>query len=168
MTTIEEFEARSVRGRLGICRGLTIAELIVVAAIMGILAATAIPVLKFSVRREKEFALRERLQAITMAIDRYHDLRRRGLVKAPSDLLQGNYPKTLEELEKPIELVDGRRLRLLRVGQLIDPFTGVPDWQTQSSTDDSDALSTNGANVFEIHSTSGAVSLDGHTRYSDW
>src|SRR5204863_8028026 len=56
-------------------RGFTIAELITVVAIIGILASVAVPIASFGIRRQKEIKLRERLRPLTSAIDQYHDLR---------------------------------------------------------------------------------------------
>jgi len=52
--------------------GFTVAELITVVAIVGILAAVAMPLANFGIRRQKELELHERLRKITDAIDRYH------------------------------------------------------------------------------------------------
>jgi hypothetical protein len=37
-----------------------------------------------------------------------------------------------------------------------------------SSSDEPDAVSSNQNNVWDVHSTSTALSLDGKTRYSEW
>src|SRR6476469_9593373 len=101
-------------------RGFTIAELVTVCAVIAILAATALPIARFGMRRQKE-----------------------------------------------IKLTDGRTIRILRERDLIDPMTGKKEWKTLSTTDDPDTQSTNGDNIFEVHSTSNALSLDGKTRYNE-
>jgi general secretion pathway protein G len=149
--------------------GFSIAELITVMAIIGILAAMALPVAKVGIRRQKEIELRVSLRKITAAIDLYHDLRVHGLLKDPPHLGQGEYPRALEELVKGVELTPaGTRVRFLRKRELIDPLTGRNEWRTLSDTDDPDTQTTDGNNVFEVHSTSAQLSLDGKTHYSDW
>ncbi len=116
-------------------------------AIVAVLASVAIPMVHFGYRRQKEVVLRQRLQKLTNAIDQYHDLRIRGVIKAPPKFGQGEYPQTLDELSKPIELIDGKRVLYLRPSDLIDPMTGHSDWRTLSSSDAADAVSSNQDNV---------------------
>lgn len=148
--------------------GFTVAELITVVAIIGLLAGMAIPVAKFGFQRQKEIELRNRLRKITDAIDRYHDLRVKGLIKEQVSLGQGEYPKDLQELVEGVELMDGKKVKFLRERDLIDPMTGKKEWFTRSNTDDFDSMSSDNNNVFDVHSTSTKLSLDGKTRYNEW
>jgi general secretion pathway protein G len=154
-------------------QGFTVAELITVVAIVGILASVALPLANFGFRRQKEIELHERLRRITEAIDRYHELRalpagNAGGIKEPPSLEQGPWPKELEELTKPIELNSGQKVRLLRDRDLIDPMTGKKEWNTLSADDDPDSSGGGGKNVYEIHSKSTAPALDGKTHYNEW
>ena len=140
-------------------------------AIVGILASIALPVVSFGIRRQKEIELREKLRKITDAIDRYHELRIApppANIKKPPDFGQREYPKTLEELTKPIELNNGNMIRLLRERDLIDPITGKAEWDTLSDNDDPTGSIRSDDNVFEIRSKSVALSLDGKTHYNEW
>jgi general secretion pathway protein G len=154
--------------------GFTVAELITVVAIVGILASVALPLANFGMRRQKEMELHERLRKITEAIDRYHELRMpsatapNGLIKEPPDIGQGPWPKKLEDLTKPIELTSGQKARLLRERDLIDPMTGKAEWTTLTTDDDPDSTSGGDKNVYEIHSKSTAPALDGKTHYNEW
>ena len=151
--------------------GFTIAELITVCAIIAILAAVAMPVASFGFRRQREIELRERLRKITDSIDRYHDLMTmQGPVRPAQMQALGSdgYPKELDELVKGVKMSDGKVIKLLRERDLIDPMTGKSEWNTLSTTDDPDTISSDDANVYEVHSTSTALSLDGKTHYNEW
>src|SRR5438067_1818727 len=116
-------------------RGFTLAELITVIGIVAVLSAIALPVVRFAGRRTREDELQTRLHKITWAIDQYYSLRTRGLMKGQVDPVQGPYPKTLQELTENVELLDGRKIKLLRPSDIIDPMTGKNDWRLLSSTD---------------------------------
>lgn len=149
-------------------RGFTVAELITVVVIIGIISTIALPVAKFSYRRQKEVELKQRLRKITDAIDFYHDLRVKGQIKNPTNLTQGEYPKDLEELVEGVELLDGKKVKFLRPRDLIDPMTGRPEWDTRSTSDEVDSSGTDGNNVFDVRSKSTREALDGKTRYNEW
>jgi general secretion pathway protein G len=137
--------------------------------IIGILAAVALPVARFGLRRQKEIELRRTLRKITEAVDQYHDLRVLGVIKDPPVVGQGQYPGSLEELVAGVEVMPtGRRVRFLRRRDLIDPMTGRAEWRIVSDMDDPGSSMSGAANVYEVHSTSTALSLDGKTRYSEW
>ncbi len=153
--------------------GFTVAELITVVAIVAILASVAMPLANFGIRRQKEIELHERLRRITEAIDRFHELALQtagstAAMKEPVSIEQGPWPKDLESLTKPISLNSGQSVRLLRERDLIDPMTGRAEWNTLSADDDADTQSSNGKNVYEIHSKSTALALDGKTHYNEW
>ncbi len=156
--------------RVSLQQGFTVAELITVCAIITILAAMAMPVARYGYRRQKELELRERLRKITDAIDYYHDLAVAGQLKVQEAVGQNKYPKELDDLVKGVDkATDGTKVRFLRDRDLIDPMTGDKKWDTLSTSDDPDhAGSTDGYNVYEVHSKSHALALDGKTHYNEW
>jgi hypothetical protein len=90
-------------------------------------------------------------------------------IKDPPSVTQDTYPKDLDELVKPIELGNGKFVRLLRERDLIDPMTGKSEWTILASTSLPDGSTVASAdNVFEVHSKSTALALDGKTHYNEW
>jgi len=125
--------------------GFTVAELITVVTIIGILAALALPVARVGVRRQKEIELRAALRKITDAIDQHYDLRTMGMIKNPPHIGQESYPRSLDELVEGVELMPaGTRVRFLRQRDLIDPMTGRAEWRTVSESDSPDTLTSDG------------------------
>lgn len=145
--------------------GLTLLELIIVSFILLILSAAAVPALHVVVVRPKEQELRRVLREMRTAIDIYKDYADRNLI--PSGAGNEGYPKDLETLVKGELLgMSTQRIRFLRRIP-VDPMTGHADWNLQSIQDDPDSKSWGGNNVFDVHSKSQAVALDG-THYSEW
>lgn len=119
--------------------GFTLIELLVVLAIVALLLSVALPRYFASVETAKEAALKQNLQAVRQAIDRYR-----------ADT--GRYPASLEAL------VQERYLRLLPQ----DPFTeSVKTWKVVGSPNASET------GMYDIRSGAPNVSRDGQ-RVSAW
>jgi len=143
--------------------GLTLVELIVTVAILGILASAAVPIARFKVQRDKERELRYDLWQMRDAIDHYKDAADKGAFQTKVDSM--NYPPDLEELVKGVD-VQGKKVRFLRRIP-VDPMTGKPEWGLHSMQDDPKSDSYGGQSVFDVYSKSTGTALDG-TKYSDW
>jgi general secretion pathway protein G len=147
-------------------KGLTLVELIVTAAILGILATTAVPIARFKVQRDKEHELRYDLRQMRDAIDKYKDAADKGVLGMIKIDSQG-YPPDLDELVKAIDTtVEGKKIKFLRKIP-VDPMTGKAEWGLRSMQDDHDSDSYGGQSVFDIYSKSDGTALDG-TKYKDW
>jgi general secretion pathway protein G len=142
---------------------LTLIELIVTVAILAILAAAAVPVARFKVKREKERELRHELWEMRDAIDHYKDAADRGAFQTKID--SQNYPPDLETLVKGVD-VQGKKVKFLRRIP-VDPMTGNAEWGMRSMQDDPTSDSFGGQSVFDVYSKSTGTALDG-TKYSEW
>jgi general secretion pathway protein G len=147
-------------------KGFTLAELVMVASILVILAAVTLPVAKFTARRTKEMELRAALREMRSAVDEYKRYSDMGLI--PVDLGTDGYPAELEVLVEGVEVVGqvDKKLKLLRRIP-VDPMTGEREWGLRSYQDDFDATSWGGENVYDVYSLSGAVGLNG-VPYREW
>src|SRR5215469_13236458 len=143
--------------------GLTLVELIVTVAILAILAAAAVPLARFKVKREKERELRYDLWTMRDAIDKYKDAADRGAFQTKVD--SQNYPPDLETLVNGVD-VQGKKVKFLRRIP-VDPMTGKTEWGLRSMQDDPTSDSFGGQSVFDVYSKSQGTALDG-TKYSDW
>jgi len=144
-------------------RGLTLVELIVTVAILGILASAAIPVARFQVKRQNERMLRYDLWTMRDAIDKYKDAADKGAFQTKVD--SQNYPPDLETLVNGVD-VQGKKLKFLRRIP-VDPMTGKAEWGLRSMQDDPDSTSYGGQSVFDVYSKSQGTALDG-TKYATW
>jgi general secretion pathway protein G len=146
--------------------GFTLAELVMVASILVALAAVTLPVAKFTVKRSKEADLRQALREVRNAIDDYKRYSDAGLI--PIDLGTQGYPSKLENLVNGVQLVGqvDNKIKFLR-RLPIDPMTGKDEWAVRSYQDAVDATSTGGEDVYDIHSLSRGVGLNG-VPYAKW
>ena len=151
---------------LGRWHGYTLAELVMVAAILAILAGVALPIAKFTVKRNKEATLRLHLREMRNAIDEYKRFSDAGLI--PPELGTDGYPSELEVLVEGVDLVGqvDKRMKFLRKIPL-DPMTGEAEWGMRSFQDDWDSTSWGGENVFDVYSLSEGVGMNG-IPYSEW
>src|SRR5580692_10371860 len=140
------FKQKSVRTEVG----LSFVELIVTVAILAILASAAIPLTRFTVKREKERELRYDLWQMRDAIDHYKDAADRNALQTKVDGVD----------------VQGKKVRFLRRIP-VDPMTGKDDWGMRAMQDDPTSDSWGGQNVFDVYTKAEGTGLDG-TKYSDW
>ena len=144
-------------------RGITLIELIITIAIIGLLAGAAVPIVRTRVKRDKEIELRRDLWQIRDAIDRYKDAADRGAFQTQVDSL--GYPPDLQTLVDGVD-VQGKKLRFLRRIP-VDPMTGSAEWGQRSNQDEPDATSWGGQNIFDVFTKSDGTALDG-TKYNTW
>ena len=147
-------------------QGLTLIELLVSIAVLGILASVAMPLVQVSVSRTRELELRRSLRTVREGIDFF---------KAEYDKARANARDARAEFKKRVsvdrtgyparldELVETKILR--RIPR--DHMTPDGKWVTQSYSDNPDSSLSDGKDVWDIRSASKAVGLDG-TRYDTW
>ena len=153
--------------------GLTLIEMLVVIAIVGILASAVMPLSRMTVRRVKEIELRSGLRALRTAIDAFNrDCVTKKL--ASDNCTKDNFPETLDVLTQPLKLAgadDKTRKYLRRIPR--DPFDrsgqtpGADAWGLRSYNDLPDSSQWGGENVYDVYSKSDGISSDG-TKYSTW
>jgi len=141
----------------------TLIELVVATTILLVLSGLIIPVARVQIKREKERQLRAALWEMRDAIDRYKDAADRNAFRTKVNSF--GYPPDLDTLVNG-EDVGGKKLRFLRHIP-VDPMTGNTDWGLRSMQDDPDSDTFNGDSVFDVHTKSQGIALDG-TKYRDW
>ncbi len=145
-------------------RGMTLVEMIVVITILLILMGAAVPIMKVTVRRQREVELHRALWEMRTAIDRYKDAADKNAFQIK--LGTEGYPPDLDTLVNGVEIAGGKKLRFLR-HKPMDPMTGNTDWGLRSMQDDPQSDSWGGQNVFDVYTKSNGVGLNG-TKYKDW
>jgi general secretion pathway protein G len=152
-------------------RGVTLVELVAVSAILLVMAGVTLPVANTMVKRQKELELRRALREIREAIDRFQaDVQRYPGIRTQylSTSNEEGYPEELKWLYEGVDTGQGAKEVLKYLRRLpIDPITGDEEWGTRSSRDRPDSLFSDGINIFDVHSQSDKVGLNG-VPYSEW
>jgi general secretion pathway protein G len=146
-------------------RGFTLAELVMVVALVSILAAVAVPTARFTMKREREAELRLDLRLMRNSIDDYKRLADQGMIQV--DVGTEGYPPTLDVLRDGVDVVGQKTKRRFLRRIPLDPMTGKAEWGMRSYQDDPDSTSWGGQNVYDVYSLSEGTALDG-TKYKDW
>jgi general secretion pathway protein G len=151
----------------------SLVELIITLAILAMLAASALPLATNTVRRNREIELRRALRELRIGIDQYKAFSDstipQGQLIPIQERTPSGYPKNLEILVEgfvPANKIDDKKKRFLRRIP-VDPTTGKAEWGIKSTTDDPDAESTNGEDVFDVFSLSDGKALNG-SKYREW
>jgi len=154
-------------------KGFTLIEMLVTLTILSILAASAVPLAKIAVKREKEIELRRNLRLIRNAIDEYKKLSDEKKIEVEEDTY--GYPPDLETLVIGVEIKASEETEeegeerikkfLRRIPK--DPMTPQGEWGLRSYQDDYDSETWGGENVYDIYSQSEGKAIDG-TKYKDW
>lgn len=146
--------------------GYSMVELAMVCTIILILAAAAVPIARFSVKRQREIELRYALRQMRTAIDDYKQKSDAGLI--PVDLGAEGYPKKLEVLVEGVDLVGQVKKKHKWLRRIpVDPMTGEAEWGMRSYQDEPDSTSWGGQNVWDVYTESDGIALDG-SNYRDW
>ena len=145
-------------------RGITLIELIIATAIVLIVMGAAVPIVRVTIKRQREVELRRDLWEMRQAIDHYKDAADQG--KFRTKVGSENYPPDLDTLVNGEEVQGGKKLRFLRRVP-VDPMTGKTDWGLRSMQDDPKSDSWGGQNVFDVYTKSEDSALNG-TKYKDW
>lgn len=153
-------------------RGFTLIELVVTLAIVGLLAASAMPLAQLVAQREKESDLRAALRDIRTALDAYHAAALTGHIKM--ELGASGYPPDLQSLYIGVEDTASEKKTNLYFLRRIprDPF--FPDtsvaaeetWGLRSYNSPPDDPQP-GEDVFDVFSLAAGKGLNGIS-YHDW
>ncbi len=136
-------------------RGMSLLELIIVMAIIGILAAVAVPLLKNAPRRAQEATLKQNLRVMRDAIDQHYADR-------------GHYPSSLQAL------VEEEYLRAIPLDPItrsndtwVEVFAEFPALSDEDPWAETDLSPFGDPGIEDVHSGSEENALEGGA-YADW
>jgi general secretion pathway protein G len=146
--------------------GLTVAELIIAAIIISILALAVAPVARMSIKRSKEIELQRALRIMREAIDKYKDMA--DAQKIETKLDEMGYPPDLETLVEGVPLKENKDIKIKFLRRIPkNPFNNEREWGLRSLQDSPDSMVWGGENVYDVYSLYNSTALDG-TEYKDW
>jgi general secretion pathway protein G len=146
-------------------KGFTLIEMVIAAAIVGLLATVALPLAEVTVQRNKEQDLRRSLREVRGAIDAYKRAWDEGRIERKVD--RSGYPPSLVVLVEGVKDVkspkDEKILFLRRLPR--DPLTGQ-QWGLRSYASAADSPQA-GDDVYDVFTRSSSVGLNG-VPYKEW
>jgi general secretion pathway protein G len=156
----------SVRQRFSASAGLTFIELLIVLAVLGVLAAVAMPLAETTVRRSKELELRRTLRELREGIDRFKVEYDKARAKAKDSREVFAQRVSVDRTGYPLSLQEMTETKILRRIPR-DPVAPEVPWVTRSYSDSLDSSVSDGRDVWDVRSSSARKALDG-TPYNAW
>lgn len=152
-------------------RGFTMIELVVTLAVLGVLAAIAVPVAELAYKRTKEQELRYNLRQIRDGIDAYKRASDEGRVA--KKVGESGYPPKLEMLSDGVEdLRSPTKAKIYFLRRIpVDPMapsgvTGLESWGKRSYASPPDEPKA-GDDVYDVHSLNPGIGING-IPYREW